>query len=409
MNSSKEKENIYRRDFPLLSHNKTIYLDNAATSQKPFSVLKVEKEFYEKYNANPLRGLYDLSLKATECYENSRKIVQNFIHAEKPEEIIFTRNTTEGINLAAYSYGMTHLKKGDEILVTIMEHHSNLIPWQMVSKKTGAELKFLECEKDGSFSEEAIKKAFTSRTKITAVAYVSNVFGRINPIEKIIKMAHEHGSIVIVDAAQAVCHIPINVVEQDIDLLAFSGHKMLGPMGIGVLYGKESILEEMEPFMTGGEMIESVSRKDAVFAKLPSKFEAGTVNAAGAAGLAAAIYYIDEIGFDKIRKIEDELTSIALDEIDKIKGINIIGSKNSSEHCGIITFTVDGVHPHDVASILDFDNIAVRAGHHCAQPLMDYLGIGSSVRASISFYNIFEDIQRFICSLKQVRRKMGYE
>ena len=399
----------YRDDFPIFKNSKMAYLDSAATAQRPECVINAVKEFYENSNANPLRGLYELSLKATECYENSRKIIQDFIHADKMEEIIFTRNTTEGINLVAYSYGLENLKKDDEIVVTIMEHHSNLLPWQMVARKTGAKLKFLECSKDGIFADEDIEKIFTSKTKIAAVTYVSNVYGRVNPVEKIIKKAHEKGAVVLVDAAQAVMHMPIDVVKMDVDFLAFSGHKMMAPMGIGVLYGKKSLLEEMTPFLSGGEMIDSVSRTDAVFAELPAKFEAGTVNAGGAVGMAAAATYLEEVGFDEIKRIEDKLTKLALDKMRDIPGVNIIGSKEADEHCGIITFTVDGVHPHDVASILDSDNVGIRAGHHCAQPLMDYLEVGSTVRASIGFYNNNEDIERFIESLKNVRRRMGYE
>lgn len=409
MKSIKEKFNKYRKDFPLLLNRNISYLDNAATAQSPECVMRAEEEFYKTYRSNSLRGLYELSLNATELYENSRKTVQKFIGAHKPEEIIFTRNTTESINLVAYSYGLSNLKEGDEIIVTIMEHHSNLIPWQMVAKKTKAKLKFVECSYDGQFSDESIESAFSEKTKIAAVTLVSNVFGRVNPIEKFVKEAHKRGCIVVADAAQAAPHIPIDVIKMDVDFLAFSGHKLMGPMGIGVLYGKESLLNNMEPFMTGGEMIESVKRTDAVFAKIPSKFEAGTVNAGGAVGLAAAIDYLNSIGFEKISEIENELTETALMEMKKIPGINIIGSENAKEHCGIITFTVDDVHPHDVASILDCDNVAVRAGHHCAQPLMDYLNIKSSVRASISFYNNCYDIYNFINSLKQVRRKMGYE
>lgn len=409
MKDKQSKVNPYKKDFPLLINRKIAYLDNAATAQRPACVINAVKEFYENYNANPLRGLYELAIDATESYENSREVVKEFINAKSTKEIIFTRNTTEGLNLVAYSYALNNLKKGDEILITIMEHHSNMLPWQMAAKKTGAVLKYLECNKDGSISDESIERAISQKTKIVAMAYVSNVFGRVNPIEKVIKLAHKNGSIVVVDAAQAAPHIPIDVQKLDADFLAFSGHKLMSPLGIGVLFGKEELLDKMSPFMTGGEMIESVSRYDAKYAELPHKFEAGTVNAAGAVGLAEAIKYLKSIGFSEIKEREDSLTKAALDKIKDIPGINVIGSENPKDHSGIITFTVDGVHPHDVASILDADGVNIRAGHHCAQPLMNYLDIGSSVRASIAFYNDEEDINKFIDSLKNVRRRMGYE
>lgn len=409
MKSEGNNVNPYRSDFPIFSKQSVVYLDNAATAQKPVVVLEAEMKFYENYNANPLRGLYELSIEATRCYEEARNEVQRFIKATTPEEIIFTRNTTEAINLVAYSYGLSNVKSDEEIVVTIMEHHSNLLPWQMVSRKTGAKLKFIECSEEGEISEEAIKEVISSKTKIVAVTFVSNVFGRVNPVEKIIQQAHKVGSIVVLDAAQAAPHIPIDVTKLDVDFLAFSGHKLMGPMGIGVLYGKKEILEEMEPFMTGGEMIESVHRNGAVFAPLPEKFEAGTVNVAGAIGLAEAIKYINKVGFDAIREREELLTAMALQKLREIPEVCIIGSKNPSEHCGIITFTVEGVHPHDVASILDSWNIAVRAGHHCAQPLMEYLKVNSTVRASIAFYNSIDDINKFAEAVRLVRSEMGYE
>lgn len=403
------REGDYRADFPIFRQNRPlIYLDNAATSQRPACVLEAERDFYEKQNANPMRGLYELGLEATDCYENARKRVQRFLHAGKAEEIIFTRNTTEALNLVAYSYGVSHLRPGDEILVSIMEHHSNLLPWQMVAARTGAVLKFLECSPDGRLTQERIRGAFTPRTRLAAVTQVSNVFGRVNPIREITRIAHEQGAVVVVDAAQSAPHIPIDVCGLDVDFLAFSGHKLLAPMGIGVLYGKEELLQAMPPFLTGGEMIERVGRYDAVYAPLPHKFEAGTVNAAGAAALGAAIDYLEQIGFQALREREDHLTALALDNMKEIPGVHVLGSEDAGEHCGILTFTVDEVHPHDVASILDADHIAVRAGHHCAQPLMDYLKVSSTVRASIAFYNTEEEIRAFTESLSQVRRKMGY-
>lgn len=399
----------YKKDFPLLKNSQVAYLDNAATAQRPQAVLEAEKSFYEKYNANPLRGLYELGMEATECYEEAREVVQDFLHAEKSCEIIFTRNTTESINLVAYSYGLTNLKKGDEILVGIDSHHSNLLPWQMVARQTGASLKFLECEMDGSFTKEAIERAVTPHTKLAAITHVSNVIGRINPVEDIIKLVHQAGGVVVVDAAQSAPHIPIDVQKMDADFLAFSGHKLMGPMGIGVLYGKEELLEDMPPFLTGGEMIESVTREGAVYAQLPHKFEAGTVNGGGAWGLKAAIEYINSIGFDKMEEKEKALTAITMEELKKIPHVHIIGSEDPAEHNGIVNFTIDGVHPHDIASILDAAHVDVRAGHHCAQPLLAHLGVMVTARASISFYNSEEDVRKFTGEVKKIRRMMGYD
>ena len=401
--------NPYRKDFPLLLDNPNVkYLDNAATSQRPWSVLKAEEEFYKTCNSNPLRGLYGLSMEATDRVENARKTVQKFVNAKKSSEIIFTRNTTESLNLIAYSYGLTFLQEGDEIVVSILEHHSNLLPWQMVAKAKNATLKFLYCENDGSITEEMIQKTITEKTKIVAIAHVSNVIGRENPMNSIIKRAHRYGAIIVVDAAQSAPHKSIDVQKLDVDFLAFSGHKMLAPMGIGVLYGTEELLEKMPPFLTGGEMIESVTQTNAKFAELPYKFEAGTGNAGGAIALAQAIRYMEDKGFSNLQKWEDALTEYALSKMEQIEGIHILGSKNPEEHCGILTFTLDDVHPHDIASILDFDQIAVRAGHHCAQPLMDYLKVSSTTRASLSFYNTKEEIDALVESLSKVRSKMGY-
>lgn len=398
----------YKKDFPLLRDNQLVYLDNAATAQRPAKVLLAEQEFYEKYNANPLRGLYSLGLAATEQYESVREKVRDFIHAKSEREIIFTRNTTESINLVAYSYGLSNLKSGDEILVTIMEHHSNLLPWQMVAEKTGAKLVYLDCEQDGSLTDEAISNAIGEKTKFAAIGLVSNVLGRRNPVEKIIKMVHEKGGVVLVDAAQAVLHENVDVTAMDADFIAFSGHKMMAPMGIGVLYGKEALLEEMPPFLTGGEMIETVTRTGAVYAELPHKFEAGTVNGAGAAGLAAAIDYMNDIGMDTIQKREEKLTKMLFDGMDQIPYVHILGSSKPEEYGGILSFVIDGVHPHDIASILDDSQIAVRAGHHCAQPLLKHLGVPSSARVSLAFYNDKKDIERFLDCLAGVRRRMGY-
>ena len=403
-----------RNDFPLLQKNQTIYLDNAATAQKPAVVIEAEKKFYEESNANPLRGFYPLSLAATKAYEDARKTVQNFIHAESEKEIIFTRNTTESLNLIAYSYALSHLKAGDEIVVSIMEHHSNMLPWQMVAKMTGAVIRYLEfpkytekdfAETDEYFSDEILQKCINEKTKLIAVCQVSNVLGCVNPIRKMAKLAHAAGAVIVVDAAQSAPHMPIDVKELDVDFLAFSGHKLLGPMGIGVLYGKQELLEEMPPFMTGGEMIQSVTTEGAIFAELPHKFEAGTVNAAG---LAAAIEYIQKIGFDRIQQKELELTKRAMDGLASLPHVHVIGSDNPENHTGIVTFTIDDVHSHDVSEIMAADGIDIRAGHHCAQPLLAYLGVYNAARASFMFYNTPEEVDAFVNSVASVRRRMGY-
>lgn len=401
-------EHDYRKDFPLLQTNQTIYIDNAATAQKPAVVIEAEKQFYEESNANPLRGFYPLSLRATEVYENARVAVRDFIHADSEKEIIFTRNTTEGLNLVAYSYACHHLKLGDEIAVTIMEHHSNLLPWQMAAQVTGATLRYLECEPDGTLTDETLEVGINEHTRLLAVGHVSNVLGCVNPVRKMADRAHAFGAVVVVDAAQSAPHMPIDVHELQADFLAFSGHKLMAPMGIGVLYGKEALLEEMPPFMTGGEMISSVSREGAVFAELPHKFEAGTVNAAGAAGLAAAIHYIEEVGFETIEAHELQLAGRAMEGLAKIPHVHVIGSEQPENHTGIVAFTIEQVHPHDVSEILAADGIDVRAGHHCAQPLLTYLKVYNTTRASFMFYNTPEEVDAFVKSVSEVRRKMGY-
>ena len=398
----------YKKDFPLLMQDPVVYIDNAATTQRPQCVIDAVEQFYTKHNANPLRGIYELSAAATEDYESARDAVRDFIGASSSREIIFTRNTTESINLVAYSYGLSNVHAGDEVLVSIMEHHSNLLPWQMVCRQTGAKLKFIECDRDGSIDLDKVRELITDRTKIVAVTQLSNVLGRVNPIREIAKLAHEKNAVILVDGAQSTPHIPVDVKELDADFFAFSGHKLYGPMGIGVLYGKERLLDEMPPFLSGGEMIESVTRESAVYAELPHRFEAGTVNASGAVGLKAAIEYVNGIGFDTIQKLESEITAYTFERMKNIEGINIIGSQNAADHGGIITFTVDDVHPHDVSEILSSDGIAVRAGHHCAQPLLKHLGCRSTVRASFSFYNTKEDADKFLSSLAAVRERMGY-
>ena len=400
--------NACRKDFPLLMAQDIAYLDNAATAQRPQCVLDAVRRFYCEQNANPLRGLYPLSIAATDAYENAREAVRRFLNAKSTAEIVFTRNTTEGLNLVAYSYGLSHIRAGDEVVVSILEHHSDLLPWQMVCRQTGASLKFLDCEPDGSLDLNKAEALITDRTKLVAVTHVSNVIGRVNPIRQLADMAQKHGAVLVVDGAQSTPHIPVDVQALDADFLAFSGHKVYGPMGIGVLYGKRALLEEMPPFLTGGEMIESVSREGAVFAELPHKFEAGTVNAAGAAGLHAAIDYVQSVGFEAMHRQELALTQRTLAGMADMPHIHVIGSDKPEEHNGIVTFTVEGVHPHDVSEILACDGVDVRAGHHCAQPLLQHLGLSATVRASFAFYNTENEVDRLLQSLSTIRERMGY-
>ena len=399
----------YREDFKFFSeYPDLVYFDNAATTQKPNVVLERMVRYYESENANPLRGVYDLSVKATDAYENARARTAEFIGAESASEIIFTRNASESLNLIAKSYGETFLKEGDEIVLTVMEHHSNLLPWQEVGKKTGAKLVFLEPDKTGFISDEEIKAKITEKTKLVSLAHISNVLGRKNPVEKVIKAAHDIGAVAVIDGAQAVPHTRVNVRELDADFYVFSGHKMLAPMGIGVVYGKKKLLNKMPPFLTGGEMIEYVELDSATYAEVPHKFEAGTVNVGGAVGLHAAMDYLDKVGFDYIEETELRLTNRLFEGMKAIPYIKIAGSENAEEHNGIITFTIDDVHPHDSASILNDAKICVRAGHHCAQPLMKFLGFNSTLRASLYFYNTEEEVDRFLDSLTKVRGWLGY-
>ena len=398
----------FRKDFPLLQQNKIAYLDNAATAQRPQCVIDAESSFYRNSNANPLRGLYSLSVEATEIYENARESVRDFLNASSTEEIIFTRGTTEGLNLVAYSYGLHHVKEGDEVLVSIMEHHSNLLPWQMVCRQTSAKLRFIECEPDGTVDLAKVEALISDRTKIVAINQVSNVLGRINPVREIADMAQRHGAVIVVDGAQSTPHMPVNVRELDADFFAFSGHKVFGPMGIGVLYGRKELLDHMPPFLTGGEMIESVTRESAIYAELPHKFEAGTVNAGGAAGLQAAIEYMLSVGFETMHERETALVSRAMEGMKKLPYVHVLGSDKPEEHTGIVTFTMDGVHPHDVSEILSADGVAVRAGHHCAQPLLAHLGYSSTVRASFAFYNTEAEVDQLLASLSTMRERMGY-
>lgn len=398
----------YRQDFPLLRENPIVYLDSAATAQRPDVVIEAEMEFYRKYNANPLRGLYSLGIEATDRYEEARECVAKFIHAASAKEIIFTRNATESLNLVAYSYGLSHLQKGDEIVVSILEHHSNQLPWRMVAEKTGAVVKYLECDRQGHISDADLQAAFSEKTKLVAVTQVSNVLGIMTPIDKIVALARKSGAVVVLDAAQSTPHMEVDVQKLGVDFLAFSGHKLMAPMGIGVLYGRKELLSEMPPFLTGGEMIQTVTRDKVVYAELPHKFEAGTVNGAGAWALAAAIRYLQEVGYEQIQKQELLLTTQLMDGLKKVPHVQIQGSPDPKEHCGIVSFTIDGVHPHDISSILDADGIAVRAGHHCAQPLMQQIGVMATSRASMYFYNTEEDIEKLLASVQTIRRRMGY-
>lgn len=407
-NNLTHEEVLLRQHFPLINHTNLAYLDNAATSQKPSCVLEVAKQYYERYNANPMRGLYELSVKATNAYEQARSKVANFIHAHSEAEIVFTRNATESLNLIAYSYGRNFIKEDDEIIVSIMEHHSNLLPWQEVAKSTNATLKYLDCDRNGVVTLEDLKALITPNTKLLAITHVSNVIGSENPIKDFTKLAHETGIVVVLDAAQSVPHTKVDVQALDVDFAVFSGHKMYAPMGIGVMYGKKELLEKMPPFLFGGEMIEYVTREGATYAPVPHKFEAGTVNVAGAIGLMRAIEFIEEIGIDFIEKRESYLTALAFEQLKDNPYIHIIGSKDPHQHHGIICFSVEGVHSHDIGEILSHENIAIRAGHHCAQPLMKHLEMASSARASIAFYNSESEILRFTDAVKKLRGKMGY-
>ena len=396
-----------KADFPLLAQRDVAYLDSAATAQRPQCVLDAEREFYTRHNANPLRGLYPLSIEATDALESARAAVARFLGAAQSEEL-FTRNTTEGLNLVAYSYGLSHVKAGDEILISTMEHHSNILPWQMVCRQTGAQLKFMKCEPDGSLDPNKVEALITARTRGVALQQVSNVLGREYPIRAVAELAHRVGAVLVVDGAQSMPHLPVNVQELGADFLAFSGHKLYGPMGIGALYGRRELLEEMPPFLTGGEMIESVTRTGATYAELPYKFEAGTGNAAGAVGLHAAIRYMQFVGFDTMHERETALVARMMAGMADMPFIHVLGSGSPEEHSGIVTFTVDGVHPHDVSEILAADGVCIRAGHHCAQPLLKHLGYSSTVRASCAFYNTPDEVDRLLDSLKTIRERMGY-
>ncbi len=395
------------RQFPCLDGS-FVYLDNSATTQKPQCVLDAMMHYYAHENANPMRGLYALSLKATEAYEDARETVRSFINAASAEEIIFTRNATEGLNLIAYTYGRAFLKEGDEVVITIMEHHSNMLPWQQLCKEKGAKLSYILPEKDGRISEECFRSYMNPNVKLVAMTQVSNVLGVENDIQNFARIAHQQGAVFVCDGAQSVPHMKVDVQALDCDFLSFSGHKIYGPMGIGVLYGKRELLDRMPPFLFGGEMIEYVTTEGATWNELPHKFEAGTVNAGGAVGLAAALRYVSELGFERLEERELYLTRMMMQEMQRLPYVHILGSEKPEEHHGIVTFTVDGVHPHDIAAIFDEHHVDIRAGHHCAQPLMKFCHTPSTVRASIGLYNTEEDVLEFIAALKKIREEMGY-
>jgi len=401
-----------KKDFPIFNQEingrPLIYLDNGATTQKPNQVINEIRRYNETSHGNPHRGAHQLSIRATEEYDNAKEKVKSFINAKSIEEIIFTRNTTESLNLIAYSYGMEFIKENDEIVIAISEHHSNIIPWQKVAKDKNAILKYMYLDEEGRIPIDEIESKITSKTKLVSIAHMSNVLGTIHPIREIIERAHELGAVVVVDGAQSTPHIKVDVQDLNADFYVFSGHKMLAPMGIGVLYGKKELLENMPPFLTGGDMIEYVYEQDATFAPLPFKFEAGTQNVEGAIGLGAAIDYLQSVGLNEIEKYEKFLVEYALNKILDIPYVNIQGPKDLSMRGGIISFTIDDVHPHDISTILDSYGVAVRAGHHCAQPLMRYLELPATARASFYLYNTKEDIDQFIEGIKNVRKWLGY-
>ena len=403
----------FLKDFPLLNREingrRIAYLYNGATTQKPEQMIQSLCGYYGGCNANPHRGAYALSVQATDIYENARKRTAQFIKARRPEEIIFTKNATEALNLVAYSYGLSNVQAGDEIVISVSEHHSNLVPWQFVAKSKGAVLKYIYLEKDGNLSQEDIETKITDKTKIVAVTQVSNVLGLKNDVKAIVRKAHSVGAVAVIDGSQSVAHMAVDVADMDADFFAFSGHKMLSPMGIGVLYGKYELLDAMPPFLMGGDMIEYVQEQDTTWAEVPAKFEAGTQNVGGAAGLTAAIDYLEKITFESIEAIEKELVDYALPQLRELPYVELYGCDSEQDNkTGIIAFNIKDVHPHDVATILDSYGVAVRAGHHCAQPLHRYLDLNASCRASFYLYNTREDIDRWLNAVKKVRGVLGY-
>lgn len=400
-----------RKMFPILAEevngHPLVYLDSAATSQKPLQVIEAMEQYYKQYNSNVHRGVHTLGTKATDGYEGAREKTCNFINANFSEEIIFTRGATTALNIVAQSYGSANVSEGDEIVITYMEHHSNIIPWQQLAKRTGATLKYIPLQQDGTITVEDAKKTITNNTKIVAIMHVSNVLGTINPIKEIAKLAHENGAIIVVDGAQGAPHMKVDVQDLNCDFYAFSGHKMCAPTGIGVLYGKKELLEGMDPIEFGGEMIDFVDLYESTWKELPWKFEGGTPIIAGAIGLGAAIDFLEQIGLDKIANYEHKLTSYALDKMSTIDDISIYGPLDPKQRAGVITFNLDDVHPHDVATVLDAEGIAVRAGHHCAQPLMKWLDVSATARASFYLYNTEEEIDKLVEGLVKTKEYFG--
>jgi cysteine desulfurase / selenocysteine lyase len=397
--------------FPILNQeingHPLVYLDSAATTQKPIQVIEAVKKYYELENSNVHRGVHTLGNRATDAYEGAREKVRKFINAESTQEIIFLRGTTTALNTVSGGYGRQNLVEGDEIVISMMEHHANFIPWQQLAKEKGAVLKFIEIEPDGTLSLDKIREIITPKTKIVSVAMASNVMGTIHPIKEITKIAHENGAIMVVDAAQGAPHLKIDVQDLDCDFLAFSGHKMCGPTGIGVLYGKRALLENMEPVEFGGEMIDFVDLYESTWKELPWKFEGGTPIIASAVGLGAAIDFLTEIGLDNIAAHEHALAAYAMDQLSTIDGLTIYGPRDADKRCGLVTFNLDDVHPHDVATVLDMNGIAVRAGHHCAQPLMKWLQVSATARASFYVYNDEADIDKLVAGLRSAKEYFG--
>ena len=397
-----------RNDFSILKQEtdpSLIYLDSAATSQTPDPVIEAMDAYYRTYNSNIHRGIYRISEEATAKYEEARQRIGRFINARRSSQIVFTRNTTESINLVAYSWGSANLQEGDEILVTVMEHHSNLLPWQLLSQRTGAKMRFIEITDEGVLQLEGLDSLLTERTKLVAMTHVSNVLGTINPVQELTAAAHAVGAKVLIDGAQSVPHFDVDVRELDCDFLAFSGHKMCGPTGIGVLYGKSDLLEEMPPFLGGGSMIRAVQRESSTYADVPAKFEAGTPAIAEAIGLAAAVDYLNKVGLEAIFVHEHELLEYAHQKLSEIKGITIYGPK-PRQKTGAITFNLEGIHPHDLAGVLDTVGVAVRAGHHCAQPLMQKFGVIATARASFYLYNKLDEIDSLYEGLLKAQRML---
>lgn len=402
---SKLDVEVLRKDFSILDQivndEPLVYLDNAATTQKPTQVLEAIAAYYEKDNANVHRGVHTLAERATAAYEAARERVRSFIHAASTKEVLFTRGTTTGLNWVA-RYAESVLQPGDEVLISVMEHHSNTIPWQEACKKTGARLIYAYL-KDGMLDLADFRSKLTEKTRFVALAHVSNVLGVVNPIKEIAELVHQANALLVVDGAQSVPHMKIDVQDLDVDFFAFSGHKMLGPTGIGVLYGKEELLEQMSPVEFGGEMIDFVYEQDATWKELPWKFEAGTPNIAGAIGLAAAIDYLDKIGMETVHQYEQELIAYVFPKLQAVKGLTIYGSENVDQRSGVISFNLAGLHPHDVATALDYEGVAVRAGHHCAQPLLSYLGVAATVRASFYLYNTKADCDKLVEALQKTK------